>query len=166
MINLPAIGVSILILITATAMVRSSSANDDYPFQRSQQTLSKALANAMVNDVMQSYQRQISTISLNRSRLTKPHILSFNAPAGTSLQGQIFINDNIQLPLQGNSASTAATVDISPYLTTAETQVRVTGSYSPPSRAVSIAFTGPGTLVQHQIGGTGQINYHLNVMVD
>jgi hypothetical protein len=155
------LGVSLLIVIAATTMVGSSSANSNYGFHGSQHTLSKVIASVDVKNAMQAYQRQINTISISRESLEDPHVLSVRVPAGASLAGQIDINNEVQVPLSGN----ASTIDISPYLTTGTVRVTIAGSYTPASETVSINFEGPDTLVQQNNGGTGQLNYQLVLVV-
>ncbi|MGB6014029.1 MAG: hypothetical protein WBG32_04805, partial [Nodosilinea sp.] len=122
---------------------------------------SAILSKASAKYVMDSYQRQTNTITLDRASLDQPHLLSVSVPGGASLQGYIEIDDHTRVPL-GNSADF---IDVSPYLSESITQVTIVGSYSPASASVAIAFNGPGTVVQQQTGGTGQISYKLNLLV-
>ncbi|MBW4459611.1 hypothetical protein [Nodosilinea sp. FACHB-141] len=156
-----ALGVSLLILVAVTAAVGPSSANGNQSFGVSHQALSAILSRASAKDVMDSYQRQTNTISLDRANLDEPHLLSVSIPTGSSLQGYIEIDGHTRVPLGANSEF----IDVSPYLSEAITRVTIVGSYSPPSASVAIAFNGPNTVVQQQTGGTGRINYQLNLLV-
>lgn len=156
-----AFGVALLILVAVTAAVGPSSANSNQSFGVSYQALSAILSRASAKDVMDSYQRQTNTISLDRAHLDEPHLLSVSVPGGASLQGYIEIDGHTRVPLGTNSEF----VDVSPYLSESITRVTIVGSYSPASASVAIAFNGPNTVVQQQIGGTGRINYQLNLLV-
>ena len=119
------------------------------------------MSQASAKGVMESYQRQTNTISLDRADLDEPHLLSVSVPAGATLQGYIEIDGHTRVPL----SHTPEVLDIGPYLGEAITRVIITGSYSPASAAVAIAFNGPNTVVQQQAAGTGRINYQLNLVV-
>lgn len=155
------LGITLLILVAVTTAVGPSSANGNQPFGVSYQTLSAILAKASAKDVMASYQRQTNTISLERANLDEPHLLSVSVPSGATLQGYIEIDDHTRVPLSSSSEF----LDISPYLSESITRVTISGSYSPSSASVAIAFNGPNTVVQQQTGGTGRINYQLNLLV-
>lgn len=156
-----ALGGALLILVAVTAAVGPSSATGNPSFGVSYQTLSAILSKASAKEVMDSYQRQTNTISLERANLDEPHLLSVSVPAGATLQGYIEIDDHTRVPLENNTAF----LDVSPYLNEAITQVTIVGSYSPASASVAIAFNGPNTVVQQQAAGTGRINYQLNLLV-
>ncbi|WP_035992894.1 hypothetical protein [Leptolyngbya sp. KIOST-1] len=156
-----ALGVALLILVAVTAVVGPSSANGNAAFEGTYQTLGAILSRASARDVMDSYQRQTNTISLDRAHLDDPHLLSVSVPGGASLQGYIEIDGHTRVPLNNNSEF----IDISPHLNEAITRITIVGSYSPASASVSIAFNGPNTVVQQQTGGTGRINYQLNLLV-
>lgn len=155
------LGVALLILVAVTAAVGPSSANGSQPFGSTYQTLSAILSKASAKDVMDSYQRQTNTISLDRANLDEPHLLSVSVPAGVTLQGYIEIDGHTRVPLSASSEF----IDVSPYLNASITRVTIAGSYSPASASVAIAFNGPNTVVQQQAAGTGRINYHLNLVV-
>ena len=161
MINPAAIGVAILILLAATATVGSSSIEKNPAFEGSQQTLSDLLARVNLKDAMQSYQRHVNTLILDPIALESPHLLQIEVPAGTSLQGQILINDEVRFALDSGPMP----IDLGPYLQTGQTQVVVTGTYTPASALVLIHFEGPDTLVQQQTEGAGELNYQLNLVV-
>jgi hypothetical protein len=156
-----ALGVALLILLAVTAAVGPSSARDQQTFGVTYQALSAILSQVSAKDVMDSYQRQTNTISLERANLDEPHLLSVSVPAGATLQGYIEIDDHTRVPLSSNSEF----LDVSPYLSESITRVTIVGSYSPPSASVAIGFNGPNTVVQQQTGGTGRINYQLNLLV-
>jgi hypothetical protein len=156
-----ALGVALLILVAVTAAVGPSSANGNQSFGGNYTALSTILAKASAKDVMDSYQRQTNTITLDRANLDEPHLLSVSVPGGASLQGYIEIDDHTRVPLGTSSEF----IDVSPYLSESITQVTIVGSYSPASASVAIAFNGPGTVVQQQTGGTGRISYQLNLLV-
>lgn len=156
-----ALGVALLILLAVTAAVGPSSAHNHQSFGVTYQALSAILSQVSARDVMNSYQRQTNTISLERANLDDPHLLSVSVPAGVTLQGYIEIDDHTRVPL----SSASEFLDVSPYLSESITRVTIVGSYSPPSASVAIAFNGPNTVVQQQTGGTGRINYQLNLLV-
>jgi hypothetical protein len=156
-----ALGVALLILLAVTAAEGPSSANGHRSFGVNYQTLGAILSKASAKDVMDSYQRQTNTISLERANLDQPHLLSVSVPTGATLQGYIEIDGHTRVPL----SNTSEYIDVGPYLTESITRVTVVGSYSPTSAAVAIAFNGPDTVVQQQTVGTGQINYQLNLLV-
>ncbi len=156
-----ALGVSLLILVAVTTAVGPSSANGSQAFGGTYHALSAILSKASAKDVMESYQRQTNTISLDRANLDEPHLLSVSAPRGGTLQGYIEIDGETRLPLGNNSEF----LDVSPYLGKAVTHVAIVGSYSPASGSVDIVFNGPNTVVQQQTAGTGRINYQLTLVV-
>jgi hypothetical protein len=162
MINPAAIGISILILLAVTTTVGSSSAKQDNIFKGSHRNLGIVLSDMSLKDVMRSYQQQTNTIVLHPSVLADPHILQIEVPSGATLQGQIVINDDIQLPLDRDSVP----IDLSPYLKSGRTEVVITGTYSPAAASVLVQFEGPDTLVQQQTAGTGELNYQLNLVVE
>jgi hypothetical protein len=162
MINPAAIGVALLILLAATTTVGSSSAKQNYSFKGSQPTLSNILSSISLKDVMQSYQQQTNTISLNRDALAAPHWLTIKVPSGTSLQGTIVINNEARIPLDNGLPP----LDLSPYLEPGLTQVSITGTFAPTAASASIQFEGPDTMVQQRTVGTGEINYQLNLVVE
>ncbi|NJL48669.1 MAG: hypothetical protein HC929_15795 [Leptolyngbyaceae cyanobacterium SM2_5_2] len=57
-------------------------------------------------------------------------------------------------------------MDLSPYLAQSITDVVIVGTYQPASASVTVTFEGPDTRVQQQAGGTGRVNYQLNLVVD
>ncbi|MBE9138792.1 hypothetical protein IQ254_16595 [Nodosilinea sp. LEGE 07088] len=161
-INHPsALGVALLILVAVTAAEGASSANGHRSFGVNYQTLGTILSKANAKDVMDSYQRQTNTISLERTHLDQPHLLSVSVPTGATLQGYIEIDGHTRVPL----SNTSEFIDVGPYLTQSITRVTIVGSYAPALASVAIAFNGPDTVVQQQTGGTGQINYQLNLLV-
>jgi hypothetical protein len=155
------LGIALLSLVAVTAAVGPSSADGSQSFGVTYQTLSAILSKVSAKDVMDSYQRQTNTISLERANLDEPHLLSVSVPAGATLQGYIEIEGHTRVPLGTNSEY----LDISPYLGESMTRVTIVGSYSPASAAVAIAFNGPNTVVQQQVAGTGRMNYQLNLVV-
>jgi hypothetical protein len=155
------LGIALLILVAVTTAVGPSAANGNQRFKSIYQTLNTILSQASAKGVMESYQRQTNTISLDRADLDEPHLLSVSVPAGATLQGYIEIDGHTRVPL----SHTPEVLDIGPYLGEAITRVIITGSYSPASAAVAIAFNGPNTVVQQQAAGTGCINYQLNLVV-
>jgi hypothetical protein len=154
------LGIALLVLVAVTA-VGPSSAKNDSSFAGTYRALSAILSQVSAKDVMESYQRQTNTISLDRANLDEPHLLSVSVPAGASIQGHIEIDGQTRVPLRTSSEF----VDLSPYLGESITRVTIVGSYSPASASVAIGFNGPGTVVQQQTGGTGRINYQLNLVV-
>ncbi|HSM81545.1 MAG TPA: hypothetical protein VLS96_07660 [Nodosilinea sp.] len=156
-----ALGIALLVLVAVTAAVGPSSANGNLTFAGTYDALSAILSKASAKDVMDSYQRQTNTISLDRANLDEPHLLSVTVPAGATLQGYIEIDGQTRLSL-GTSSDY---FDLSPYLSQAVTRVTIVGSYSPATAAAAIAFNGPNTVVQQQSAGTGRINYQLNLVV-
>jgi hypothetical protein len=156
-----ALGVALLILVAVTAAVGPSSANGNQSFGGTYQALSTILSKATAKDVMESYQRQTNTISLDRANLDEPHLLSVSVPAGGTLQGYIEIDGHTRVPLSTSSEF----LDVSPYLSETITRITIVGSYSPPNAGVAIAFNGPNTVVQQQTAGTGRIHYQLNLLV-
>ncbi|MGB3201500.1 MAG: hypothetical protein WBA99_11385 [Nodosilinea sp.] len=156
-----ALGVALLVLVAVTAVVGPSSANGNQPFGGNYQALSTILSKASAKDVMDSYQRQTNTITLDRAYLDDPHLLSVSVPGGASLQGYIEIDGHTRVPL-GTSSDV---IDVGPYLSESITRITIVGRYSPASASVAIAFNGPNTVVQQQTGGSGQISYQLNLLV-
>lgn len=156
-----ALGVALLVLVAVTAVVGPSSANGNASFEGTYPSLSAILSKASAKDVMESYQRQTNTITLDRAHLDDPHLLSVSVPGGATLQGYIEIDGHTRLPLDNSPAS----IDIGPYLSASMTRITIVGNYSPATAAVAIAFNGPNTVVQQQTGGTGRISYQLNLLV-
>ena len=162
MINTSAVGVAVLMLIAATAMVESSSADHDFVFQRSQSTLADRLTRVDWQGMMRSYQRQVHTISLSQAHRDSPHWLEIESPTGTTLRGELTINNTVQLTLEGSSTQ----VDLSPYLQQPTTEVLVTGTYDADAPPAMIRFKGPDTLVQQHITDGGDINFQLNLVLE
>jgi len=160
--QLSTLGMALLALVALTTVVTPSSANGHQSFEMAHKALAAILSEASAKDVMRAYQRQTNTISIDGDDLDQPHHLTVSTAAGGSLQGTIEINGNTQIPL--TSAST--TVDLSPYLTNSRTKVVITGRYSPIHGSVAVGFEGPVTTVQQQTGGTGVVNYELNLVID
>ncbi|MGB3138159.1 MAG: hypothetical protein WBG38_03915 [Nodosilinea sp.] len=156
-----ALGVALLALVAVTTAVGPSSAYSNQSFGLTYETLSSALAKASATDVMESYQRQTDTITLERASLGEPYLLSVSVPDGATLKGYIEIDGHARIPLNSSSKH----LDVSPYLNETVTQVAIVGSREPAAAAVAIAFSGPKTMVQQQAAGTGQINYQLNLLV-
>ena len=156
-----AIGVAVLVSIAAATVVNSSSAESNYQFRGSQQTLGDILTSVDWQTAMQAYDRQTSTITLNKENLATPHLLRVELPDGTSLQGQITINDEVQFPLDAPTGS----LDLSPHLREKSNQITITGTYSPTTGPVLIRFKGPDTFIQQQTGENGQLNFQLNLVV-
>lgn len=160
--QLSTLGMALLALIAVTTVVTPSSANGNQSFDVAHKTLTAILSEVSAKDVMRTYQRQTNTLSLDSTALDQPHQLTVQAEAGASLQGTIEINGDTQIPLTGSSIS----IDLSPYLTSARTKVVITGQYTPAHSNVTVGLNGPGTTVRQQTGGTGLINYELNLLVD
>jgi hypothetical protein len=161
MFNPSALGVALLVLLATTTMVGTSS-ESDRRFRLAHQSLSSLISSASAVHLIGSSPRQTNTISLSRSTLQAPHTLTVSVPLGATLQGTLSINGQAPVVLEPNSTS----LDLSPYLTQALTDVVIEGTYSPASAAVAITFDGPNTKVQQQAGGTGRVNYQLNLVLD
>ncbi|WP_155523477.1 hypothetical protein [Nodosilinea nodulosa] len=155
------LGIALLILVAVTTVVGPSSADGKASFEGTYQALSAILSKVSAKDVMDSYQRQTNTISLDPANLDQPHLLSVSVPSGATLQGYIEIDGHTRVPL----SNTSKVIDVTPYLSESITRITIVGSYSPASGSVAIAFNGPDTVVQQQTGGTGRINYQLNLLV-
>ncbi len=159
--NPSAIGVAGLVSIAAAMMVNSSSADSNYQFRGSQQTLGKILTGVNWQTAMQAYQRQTSTITLKKENLTSPHLLRVELPDGTTLQGHITINNETQVALNATTDS----IDLSPHLKGTSNEIVITGSYAPTAGPVLIRFKGPDTFIQQQTGSDGQLNFQLTLLV-
>jgi hypothetical protein len=156
-----ALGIALLVLVAVTTVVGPSSANNTLSFAGTYKALSAILSQVTAQDVMAAYQRQTNIISLEGADLDEPHLLSINAPVGTILQASIAVDDHPPVPLKGNGEL----LDIRPYLRETITRITIVGTYSPATTVVTIGFSGPNTTVQQQTGGTGQIHYQLNLLV-
>ncbi len=163
MFNPSALGVALLVLLATTTMVGSSS-NGNRGFQVAHQSLGLLISDSSADHMMGSYQRQTNTISLRRNRLNEPHRLTISTEPGVTLRGTITINGATQQSLALDQIS--GSVDLSPYLAQAITDVVIVGTYEPAAASVTVTFDGPDTRVQQQAGGTGRVNYQLNLVVD
>jgi hypothetical protein len=163
MFNPSALGVALLVLLATTAMVGSSSSGNR-GFQVAHQSLGSLISSTSADHMMGSYQRQTNTISLRRQRLSEPHQLTISAAPGVTLRGTITINGNTQQSLTLDQMSGG--LDLGPYLAQSITDVVIVGTYQPASALVTVTFDGPDTKIQQQAGGTGRVNYQLNLVVD
>lgn len=110
---------------------------------------------------VQSSQRQVNTITLDRADLSEPHELTLETSA--NLSGQIEINGETVASLSKGTT----TFDVAPYLTeTGTTTIQITGNYSPRNAAIRLQFVGPSVLIEQQTSGMGQLNYQLNLEVN
>jgi hypothetical protein len=98
-----------------------------------------------------SFQQQITAISLSIDALKTPHFLSIKATDSTQLVGQIAV-EGVAIKRFHNSQ---ISFDLSPYLSKGNNTIEISGNYQPSSSSVLIEFSGSGTRVTQQISGNG-----------
>ena len=104
---------------------------------------------------------QTNTLSLKRTNLSKPHILSIKT-SGQRLIGKIIINNGeLVKQLRGNEVE----IDLSPYLSVGENIVEINARYAPASSTVDIEMNGPEANVMQQDSGNGIVSSNMKIMV-
>jgi hypothetical protein len=98
-----------------------------------------------------SFQQQITAISLSIDALKTPHFLSIKATDSTQLIGQIAV-EGVAIKRFHNSQ---ISFKLSPYLSKGNNTIEISGNYQPLSSSVLVEFSGSGTRVTQQISGNG-----------
>ena len=96
-------------------------------------------------------QRQKTTINLDSSNLSVPHLLNISASPRTQLTGKISVDGDLVKQLQGSEVS----FDLSPYLSRGRQTIEIAGTYQPESSSVRVKLSSPHTQVTQQMSGSG-----------
>lgn len=103
---------------------------------------------------------QISSVTISAANLRQPHILSIST-SGSGLQGDITYDGRVIQQIRGKGVE----LNLAPYLSVGQHQLRISTRYFPESASVSVRFTGPGVSVSQQTSASGVLNYILNMSV-
>lgn len=129
------------------------------PHSNLAETLKAGEFKALMKDFVNSYQRQVSTISVDRTQADRPHRLAISSPG--PVKGAIAINGKaVQTIEQGSTV-----INLAPYLKAGDITVLLTGRYDPNTNPLTIQFDGPDTVLDHQPAETGYLNYQLNLQI-
>jgi len=109
----------------------------------------------------QSSQQQTTAINLNATALRSPHVLSVTTAANNRLTGKVMVDGVEVKKLQANQT----TFNLVPYLTKGDNKVEIVGEYRPVSSKVAIKFSGPGTQISQQVGGSGKLRQTLIITI-
>lgn len=109
----------------------------------------------------QSSQQQTTAINLNATALRSPHVLSVTTAANNRLTGKVMVDGVEVKKLQASQT----TFNLVPYLTKGDNKVEIVGEYRPVSSKVAIKFSGPGTQISQQVGGSGKLRQTLIITI-
>lgn len=108
-----------------------------------------------------SRQTNETVISLDAAQLGQPYVLRVSAPKGTQLTGQISLGNKVIKRF----ASDQAVLNLSPNLLRGRPTLKISGTYKPAQSAVKVEFSGPGTDLSQEIGGSGKLDQTLVINV-
>jgi len=108
-----------------------------------------------------SSQTNETVISLDADKLGQSYILRVSAPKGTQLVGQITLRNKVIKRF----ASNQAVLNLSPYLLRGRQTLKIAGTYKPAQSSVKVEFSGPGTVLSQETGGSGKLDQTLVVSV-
>jgi len=108
-----------------------------------------------------SRQTNETIISLEAAKLGQPYVLRVSAPKGTQLTGQISLGNNVIERFAGNQA----VLNLSPILLRGRQTLQIVGTYEPAQSAVKVEFSGPGTELSQETGGSGKLDQILVINV-
>lgn len=111
--------------------------------------------------VQSSSQNSEIVISVDSANTRQPHILKINPPRDIHLIGEITINDKVVKEFKNEGAI----LNLSRFLSLGRQTIKISGNYKPVASSIKIEFSGPGTQVSQQTGGSGKLNQTLIVNV-
>jgi hypothetical protein len=103
---------------------------------------------------------QQNFLTFRATNVSQPHILTVKT-SGAQLQGEITLDGKIIKLLNSNQVE----INLSPFLSVGEHQVKISGRYSPVSSSASITLSGPGTNVMQQTSGNGILYHVINMSI-
>lgn len=98
--------------------------------------------------------------SLQAARLNQPYTLTVET-TGRALNATIKVDGQTIKTLTNQSEA----VDLSPYLSSGQHTIEISGTYSPTSASVQVLLTGPGTQISQQVSGGGTLSQTLQISV-
>ena len=141
--------------------IKSSQRSTSSSGQTSQQSSSSSTYSSQQSSSSSSSSGyQSNTLSLNRTDLKEPHILSIKT-SGQQITGKIIVNDKLVRQIRGNKVE----FDLSPHLSVGENLVKINARHTPASSTVDVEMNGPGTTVSQQNSGNGVVNSNMKIVV-
>ncbi|QLE56136.1 hypothetical protein [Nostoc sp. TCL26-01] len=152
---------SLIFIACAAFIVAGNSVyavdNINHNYQRSIVYSHKASHSIMASS---SPDYQISSVTISAANLRQPHILSIST-SGSGLQGDLTYDGKVIQQIKGRGVE----LNLAPYLSVGQHQLKISTRYFPESASVSVRFTGPGVSVSQQTSASGVLNYILNISV-
>jgi len=108
-----------------------------------------------------SSQTNETVINLDAVNLEQPYVLRISAPKGTQVTGQITLRNKMIKRFAGNQAA----LNLSPILFRGRQTLKIVGTYKPAQSSVKVKFSGPGTELSQETGGSGKLDQTLVVNV-
>lgn len=100
-------------------------------------------------------------INVDSANTRQSHILRITTLRDIHLIGEITINDKVVKEFKNEGAI----LDLSRFLSLGRQTIKISGNYKPVASSIRIEFSGPGTQVSQQTGGSGKLNQTLLVNV-
>lgn len=101
--------------------------------------------------------RQNSGIRLDSHNFRQPHNLVVTANAGTQISGRITLDGKVIQTIRGRRTA----INLSRCLSKGRHTIEISGNYRPASSSVEVEFSGPGTTVSQETGGSGTVRQTL-----
>ena len=147
---------------TAFVMVSTAAIAQNSVQQTSiQQTSTGECSVEQTSTQTSSNQTSETSISLATAQLRQKNVLRVSAPTGTDLTGRITLNGKLVEEISNNTAS----VDLSSRLSKGRQTIKVSGTYKPADASIRVEFSGPGTQIAQEVGGSGRVNQTLVINV-
>lgn len=149
---------NLLLLPLKNEIIKPMNYSRSYAYSH---TVASTYSQSSSRSSTQSSQQQTTAINLNATALRSPHVLSVTTAANNRLTGKVMVDGVEVKKLQANQT----TFNLVPYLTKGDNKVEIVGEYRPVSSKVAIKFSGPGTQISQQVGGSGKLRQTLIITI-
>ena len=108
-----------------------------------------------------SSQNSEIVVNVDSANTRQPHILRISSPRDIQMIGQVTINDKVVKEFNNEGAI----LELSRFLSLGRQTIKISGNYKPVASSIKIEFSGLGTQVSQQTGGSGKLNQTLIINV-